>query len=138
MAKFLVNKLSEDQLTGETTSINEISHNLMIIGAAYKDSFMKLVKEASLPYIAQICVCGRFITYIEVSADFKEGEMIFFDSKNDDDIALDNASTMNNRWFGNYYFNWFMEEFQKLKEFYSDNYEAAELLLVENAGLLLN
>lgn len=138
MAKFLVNKLRESGLIGEITDMPSILHNLMIIGPAYKEGFLKQVKEASLPYIAQICVCGRFITYIEVSVDLKEGEMIFFDCKNDNDIALDNAALMNEKWFGNYYFKWFMEEFQKLKEFYSDNYEAAELLLVENAGLLLN
>lgn len=138
MAKFLVNIISDDGLTGTTDQMETIMHNLLIIGHEYKDAFMTLVKEANLPYIAQICVCGRFITYIQVDGDLTEGEMISFDCKNDDDIALDNASTMNERWFGNYYFNWFMEEFQKLKEFYSDNYEAAELLLVENAGLLLN
>jgi len=113
-------------------------HNLLIVGSQYKAEFLKLVKEANLPYIAQICVCGRFITYIQVDGDLKEGEMLFFDCKNDNDLALEAAGQIREKWYGTYYFNWLMEEFEKLKPVYSDNYDAAELLLVENAGVVLN
>jgi hypothetical protein len=138
MAKFLVNTLSEDGLTGETNRMDEILHNLMIIGPKYREGFMQLVEETNLPYIVQICVCGRYITYIEVTKNLKEGVMRFYDLNNDNDLALDAAKSIQENWFGTYYFNWFMELFEQLKPHYSDNYDAAELIVVENAGLLLN
>lgn len=138
MAIFLVNKISEDGLIGETDQIKTILHNLMIIGPKYKEGFMKLVEGTRLSYIVQICICGRFVTYIEVSRDLKEGIMQFYDLKNDNDLALDAAAIIQDRWYGRTYFNWFMESFEQLKSVYSDNYAAAELFLVENAGLLLN
>jgi hypothetical protein len=138
MAKFLINNLSEDGLTGETDQVETILHNLMIIGQPYKDGFLKQVEESRLPWIVQICVCGRFVTYIEMNKDMKEGLMQFFDLKNDNDLALDAAAEIQNRWYGSTYFNWFMEEFSRLKDVYSDNYPAAELFLSENAGVVLN
>jgi hypothetical protein len=138
MAKFLVNTISDDGLTGETTRMDEILFNLTIIGSAYKEGFLKMVEETNLPFIVQICVCGRYITYIEMSKDLKEGVMQFYDLQNDNDLALDAARKVGDNWFGSYFFRWFMEEFEKLKEVYSENYDAAELLLVENAGVVLN
>lgn len=138
MAKFLINKLTEDELVGETHQIKSIMHNLMIIGSDYKEGFMKMVEESNLPYVVQICVCGRFVTYIQVRSDLKEGLMQFYDLKNDNDLALDAAASIQKRWYSVSYFNWFMEVFEMLKPVYSDNYDAAELILVENAGLLLN
>ena len=138
MAKFLVNTLNEDGLTGETSRMDEILHNLMIIGPAYKEGFLKMVEETNLPFIVQICVCGRFITDIQVSKDLKEGRMKFYDCKNDNDLALDNAKEVGDNWFGSYFFRWFMELFEQLKPVYSDNYDAAELVLTENAGIVLN
>jgi hypothetical protein len=138
MAKFLVNTLSEDGLTGETNRMDEILHNLMIIGPKYREGFMQLVEETNLPYIVQICVCGRYITYIEVTKNLKEGVMRFYDLKNDNDLALDAAMLIGKNWYTPAYFNWFMEVFEMLKPVYSDNYDAAELIVVENAGLLLN
>lgn len=136
MAKFLINKYTT--LAGETDQIKTIIHNLLIIGSAYKDGFMDMVEQSSLPYVVQICVCGRFVTYIQVRTDLKEGLMQFYDLKNDNDLALDAAASIQKRWYGISYFNWFMEVFEMLKPVYSDNYDAAELILVENAGLLLN
>lgn len=138
MAKFLVNKLSEDGLTGETSRMTEVLHNLMIIGPKYKEGFMDLVQEARLPYTVQVCVCGRYVTYIQVRNDLKEGLMQFWDLKNDNDLALDAASSLTNRWYTVYYFHWFMEVFEMLKPVYESNYDAAELILVENAGVVLN
>lgn len=138
MANFLVNRITDDGLTGETDELNLIMHNLMIIGPKYKEGFMKMAYENSLPYIIQICICGRFVTYIEMEADLKSGVMKFHDLKNDNDLALDAGAYIKDKWFSSFYFNWFMEEFERLKEVYSDNYEAAELLLVENAGMLMN
>jgi hypothetical protein len=138
MAKFLVNKLSEDGLTGETDQIKTILHNLIIIGPKYKEGFLKMVEESNLPYIIQICVCGRYITYTEVSRDLKEGLMKFYDLKNDNDLALDAATEIKENLFSSFYFTWFMEVFEMLKPVYSDNYDAAELILVENAGIVLN
>lgn len=138
MAKFLVNTMSDDGLNGETNRMAEILHNLMIVGPKYKDGFMNMVEESGLPYIVQICVCGRFVTYIEVSNDLKEGVMQFYDLKNDNDLALDAAEKISDSWFGRYYFNWFMEAFEMLKPVYSDNYDAAELVVTENAGIVLN
>ena len=138
MAKFLVNIIREDGLIGETTRMDEILHNLMIIGPAYKEGFLKMVEETNLPFIVQICVCGRFITYIEMEKDLKKGVMKFYDCKNDNDLALDSAKIVGDNWFGSYFFRWFMELFEQLKPVYSDNYDAAELLLVENAGVVLN
>jgi hypothetical protein len=138
MAKFLVNKMSDDGLIGETDQVESIFHNLLIIGHEYKEGFMKEVELLPLPYVVQICVCGRFVVYIEVRKDMKEGVMQFYDLKNDNDIALDAAKKINDRWYTSYYFRWFMELFEQLKPHYSDNYNAAELLLVENAGVVLN
>lgn len=138
MAKFLINKISDDGLTGETNQMDSILHNLMIIGPKYKEGFMKMVEENSLPYVVQICVCGRFVTYIQVRSDLKEGLMQFYDLKNDNDLALDAAASIQKRWYSVSYSNWFMEVSEMLKPVYSDNYAAAELVLVENAGLLLN
>lgn len=139
MAKFLVNKMSEDGgLTGETNQMAEVLHNLMIIGPKYKEDFMKMVRTSSIPFVVQICVCGRFVTYIQVRADLKEGLMQFYDLKNDDDLALDAATSIQKRWYGVSFFSWFMEVFEMLKPVYESNYDAAELVLVENAGLLLN
>jgi hypothetical protein len=138
MAKFLVNTISEDGLIGETTRMDEILHNLMIIGTAYKEGFLKMVEETNLPFIVQICVCGRFITYIEMEKDLSKVVMKFYDCKNDNDLALDNAKIVGDNWFGSYFFRWFMQLFEQLKDHYSDNYDAAELLLVENAGVVLN
>lgn len=138
MAKFLVNKISDDGLTGSADQIETIMHNLLIIGPVYRDGFITISKETNLPYIVQICVCGRFVTYIEMAKDLKEGIMQFYDLKNDNDLALEAAEKVVNNWFGRYYFNWFMQLFEQLKDHYSDNYDAAELLLVENAGVVLN
>lgn len=140
MANFLVNKLTEDGLTGETTDMKSIFHNLMIIGATYKDAFLNYLHDLSLPYAVQICVCGRFVTYIELSKDTKSGVILFFDCQNNNDLALDAAAKISDRWYGGApnYLNWFMEEYIKLKEVYEDNYDAAELIMAENAGLLLN
>lgn len=138
MAKFLVSKLSPDGLTGEISDVVCINHNLMIIGSKYRDEFLDLVQASNLPSIVQICVCGRFVVYIEMSNDFLEATMKFYDLKNDNDLALDAAKEIQEGWYGTHYFNWFMELFTQLKEVYSDNYDAAELVLVENAGLLLN
>lgn len=138
MAKFMVNKLSDDGLVGETTEVNAILYNLVIIGQEYKDGFMALLEQGLLPYAVQICVCGRFITYIELSRDLKQGSMRFYDCKNDNDIALDSAKEVQEGWYGNYYFNWFMQLFTELKEFYDGNYDAAELLPIESAGIVLN
>ena len=138
MAKFLVNKLNEDGLFGETNQVKMIVHNLVIIGHEYYEGFMTMVKESNLPYIIQICVCGRYVTYIELSRDLKEGLMQFYDLQNDNDLALEAAGTMREKWFGSYFFNWFMEVFEMLKPVYSDNYDAAELILTENAGIVLN
>lgn len=138
MAKFLVNKMSEDGVVAEATDSQSVSHNLMIIGQPYFDGFMAELEGNNLPYAIQICVCGRYITYIEVSKDFNKWLMQFYDLSNDNDLALDAASKIQDQWFGSYYFRWFMELFEQLKSVYSDNYQAAELILVENAGLLLN
>ena len=138
MARFLINKLSDDGLIGETNQMKTILHNLMIIGPKYKEGFMKCIEENNLPYVIQICICGRFVTYIEVSKDLSAGLMRFYDLRYDYDLALDAGSTIRDKWVSLYYFDWFMEEFQKLKEVYSDNHDAAELLLAEDAGLLLN
>lgn len=138
MAKFLINKMTEDALIGETNRMDEILHNLMVIGPKYKEGFMKMVANNSLPFVVQICVCGRFVTYIQIRGDMKEGLMQFYDLKNDNDLALDAAAEIQKRWYSVSYSNWFMEVFEMLKPVYSDNYNAAELILVENAGLLLN
>jgi hypothetical protein len=53
-------------------------------------------------------------------------------------MALDAAAEIKEEWFSSYFFNWFMEVFEMLKPVYSDNQNAAELILVENAGLVLN
>ena len=97
-----------------------------------------MVEETNLSYIVQICVCGRFVTYIEVTKNLKEGIIRFYDLKNDNDLALDAAAQIQEGWFTKYYSNWFMDVFSQLKEAYSDNYGAAELVLVENAGVVLN
>jgi hypothetical protein len=138
MAKFLVNTISEDGLTGETDQFETIFHNLTIIGHEYKDGLIKMVEETNLPFIIQICICGRFVTYIEIEKDFQKGVMRFYDLKNDNDLALDVAKIVADNWFGSYFFKWFMELFEQLKDHYSENYDAAELLLVENAGVVLN
>lgn len=140
MAKFLINKLSEDGLVGETNQMPAILHNLMIIGSKYKEGFMAMVERSSLPFVVQVCVCGRFVTYIFMHENLKDGLMRFCDLRNDDDLALDAARNIYNEWYGGgiNYSNWFMEEYTKLKEVYKDNYDAAELVLTENAGLLLN
>lgn len=138
MAKLLINKLSDDGLTGQTDQIETIMHNLLIIGPVYRDGFITIAKKTNLPYIVQLCVCGRFVTYIEMTKDLKSGVMQFYDLKNDNDLALETAEKIVNNWFGRYYFNWFMQLFEQLKDHYSDNYDAAELLLVENAGVVLN
>lgn len=138
MTRFLVNNLSEDGLIGETTQVSTIFHNLSIIGHGYKEAFLIELKECRMPYIVQICICGRFVTYIEVKSDLKEGSMRFYDLRNDNDLALDAAHRIRDAWFTSYYFKWFMEEFERLKEVYQDNYDAAELVLVENVGLVLN
>lgn len=137
-AKFLVNKLTEDGLMGETSDMKSILHNLMIIGPKYHDGFMNEIASCGLPYAVQICICGRYVTYIEIKSDLKEGVMRFYDLKNDNDLALDAANQILEEWSTSYYFNWFMQTFEQLKEAYQENYDAAELLLVENAGLLLN
>lgn len=138
MAKFLVNKIDKSGLTGETDQMETILHNLLIIGAPYKEGLIQMVEETNLPFIVQICVCGRFITYIEIEKDLKKGVMKFYDCKNDNDLALDAAKLIGDNWFGSYFFRWFMELFEQLKPVYSENYDAAELLLVENAGVVLN
>lgn len=138
MAVFLVNKVIDDCLVWETDQVASIMHNLMIIGPGYKEAFLKQAYETRLPYVIQICICGRFVTYIEISRDLKEGLMQFYDLKNDNNAALDAAKIIRDKWFSSYYFNWFMEEFHRLKEVYSDNYAAAEVIIVANAGLLLN
>lgn len=136
MAKFLINKYIP--LAGETDQMETIMHNLLIIGHTYKEGFLKQVEETPFPYVVQICVCGRFITYISVSKDLKEGVMRFYDLKNDNDIALDAAADIKAEWFSTYFFNWFMEVFEMLKPVYESNYDSAELFLVENAGVVLN
>lgn len=140
MTRFLVNKLSDGGFTGETTDVKSILHNLMLIGTKYQQEFMQQVHETNLPYVVQICVCGRFVTYIFMHENLKDGLMRFCDLRNDDDLALDAARNIYNEWYGGgiNYSNWFMEEYTKLKEVYKDNYDAAELVLTENAGLLLN
>jgi len=139
MALFVVNKISEDGLTGETNQLGIILHNLMIIGPKYKEGFLEYMQNAKSPYGVQICICGRFITYIEVPKKKDEEHLMkFFDLRKDYDLALDAATSIQNRWYGNTYFNWFMEEFERLKEVYEDNYDAAELVVAKDAGLLLN
>ena len=138
MAKFLVNTLSDDGLIGETYQVESIFHKLLIIGQQYKDDFVKQFEIFRQPYVVQICICGRYVTYIEVQKDLKEGLMRFCDLKNDNDLALDAAKSISERWFTSYYFLWFMQLFEQLKPHYSENYDAAELLLVENAGVVLN
>lgn len=138
MAKFLINKIIEEGLVSEAVDSRSVSHNLMIIGQDYFDGFMAELETNNIPYAVQVCVCGRYITYIEVSKDFKTWLMRFYDLKNDNDLALDAAEKIQENWYGTYYFNWFMQLFEQLKDHYSDNYDAAELILVENAGLLLN
>lgn len=138
MTRFLVNKLSEDKLFGETSQVSTIFHNLTIIGHEYKEGFLVELKEARVPYVIQICICGRFVTYIEVATSLKEGVMQFYDFNNDMDAALDAAAKIKEKCVSSYYFHWFMEEAYKLKEVYPDNYNAAELILAENAGLVLN
>lgn len=137
-AKFLVNKLSEDKLSGETDQVSTIFHNLTIIGNQYKEGFLVELKEARVPYVVQICICGRFVTYIEVATTLKEGLMRFYDFSEDMDAALDAAKEIKERLFSPFYSHWFMEEAYKLKEVYKDNYDAAELILADNAGLVLN
>jgi len=140
MTKFLINKYTP--LAGETYQVETVFHNLMLIGTPYKEAYLKELEETPLPYNVQICVCGRFITYIEISKNLKEGLMRFYDLKNDNDLALDAAKEVKERWagqrFSSYLFNWFMEVFEMLKPVYEGNYDAAELFLVENAGVVLN
>lgn len=138
MTRFLVNNLSADKLFGETTQVSTIFHNLTLIGNDYKEGYLIELKEARVPYVIQICICGRFVTYIEVATSLKEGVMQFYDFNNDMDAALEAAGKIKEKWFSSYYFHWFMEEAYKLKEVYEDNYHAAELILAENAGLVLN
>lgn len=138
MTRFLVNKLSDDQMQGESDQMKMILHNLMLIGQEYKEGFLNALKEWESQYFVQICICGRFVTYIEVSRDLKEGLMQFFDLANDTDRALDAAQSIQDRWYGSAYFNWFMEEATRIKEVYESNRDACELFLSENAGLLLN
>lgn len=138
MARFFVNKLSEDGLTGETNQRELVYHNLMIIGPEYKEGFLKGLEESQFPYFVQICICGRFVTYIEVPRKGNDILMKFFDLRNDYDLALDAANTIQDRWYGSAYFRWFMEEFEKIKDVYQDNYDAAEIVMVESAAPLLN
>lgn len=136
MTRFLVNKMED--LSGEVTDMAMILHNLMLIGPTYKEGFLNALKEWHSQYFVQICICGRFVTYIEVRRDLKEGLMRFFDLENDTDLALDAAQYIQDRWYGVEYFNWFMEEATRIKEVYESNRDACELLLSEDAGLLLN
>ena len=138
MALFLVNKLSEDGLIGEVTQVDVILHNLMIIGPLYHEGFLKYLENCSGAFGVQICICGRFVAYIEVKRDMKEGFMKLFDLRNDNDLALDAAATIQERWYSSDYFTWFMEEFEKMKEVYQVNYTAAEMSLVKEAGYFLN
>lgn len=115
-----------------------IFHNLSLIGHEYKEGFLIELKEVRVPYVIQICICGRFVTYIEVAISLREGLMQFYDFHNDMDEALDAAAKIKEKWASSFYFHWFMEEAYKLREVYKDNYAAAELIMVENAGLVLN
>lgn len=138
MTRFLVNKMSEDNLFGETDQVSTIFHNLSLIGYEYKEGFLVELKEVRISHVIQICICGRFITYIEVATSLQEGIMQFYDFKNDMDLALDTAAKIREKLSSSYHFHWFMEEVYKLKDVYQDNYDAAELIMTENLGLLLN
>jgi hypothetical protein len=142
MTRFLVNTLSEDGRVGEVTERNLILHNLMLIGPSYKDAFLKALEGARYPYFVQICICGRFVTYIEVPKNEKEENMMkFFDLGEDHDAALDAAVEIKDRWYGRMgrdHFQWFMEEFDKLKDVYEENYAAAELMVAGSAGVFMN
>jgi hypothetical protein len=138
MATFLVNKINEDRSFGEATKMSFILHNLQIIGTEYKEGFLLEMMQTRLPYIVQVCICGRYVTYIEVSKYEDEAVMWFFDLNNDDDAALDAAKKIKERWISRQYSNWFMEEYTKLKRHYQENYAAAELLQSETLGLVAN
>src|ERR1035437_10155455 len=93
MAFLLVDQLDENKQIGMTTNIEKVMHNLQIISVDYYNDFMKVLEDTDQNGHVEICTCGRYINIIQISKDKKKGNMIFIDTLNDYNRALD-ASIM--------------------------------------------
>lgn len=66
--------------------------------------------------------CGKYLCLIQIYKEKKNGTMMFFDNKNIDEVAKQNSMLVTEP-----FRNEFMEEYERMKPYYSINYDAAEL-----------
>lgn len=131
MTTFLVDDLRKDKLGGMTYSVIKVIHNLKLIGLNYHDNFMEELKSEPQEAMIQICALGRYMTIIQMSKDKKKAEMIFMDTRNDYNMALDitNMIKADPPELKVKYTNIFMEEFVKMSPYYDNNYNQVGLSL---------
>jgi hypothetical protein len=129
MAIFLVDKIIGKDIVGFTANIDKVMHNLQIIGTEYYKALLLELEMTDDKGTVQMCCCGRYIAYIQVSKDKRKGQMIFMDTRNDYDKALEMCNMFKQNMPPGDHIKVFMEEFEKMKPYYELNYNAAELLL---------
>ena len=123
--KFIVDELDPDGKFGRTKSILKIKQNIERFNPSFSDFVVESLRnKAGINLFTHV---GRFIVYLQLNREMTHGDLIFLDSENNIDKALDTI---------NYLFDFdqrlremFMIEFNKLKPNYRADYSLAELSL---------
>ena len=131
MATILVSELNDDKTFGKTDKMKTILFNISPLKLNLDDFISKNLSELELDtdHVNLFAICGRYLSYIRIFKNKDKGFMLFFDNKNDDEIAFDNSDYLDDDDFKTH----FMPEYEKMKLFYELNYDAVELFLDNGA-----
>lgn len=119
---FIVDEFLADGCCGWTTNISKVVHN---IDRFPKDWVAEFYKELAISDkgLTVFLSSGRYIIFLTIAKDKGSGSIGFFDTKGDDDLAIDmskNFSKAHQR-------NEFIKQHFLLKAHYSEDYDLVEL-----------
>jgi hypothetical protein len=120
---FLVDDTSKEKEFGWTINIDKVLHNIERLPKEWRLKEFKTNLETSDNGLTYFMVAGRYLIFLAITKSKDRGSMIFFDTRNDDDFAIDLSMYFEKKHFQTE----FIKQHFLNKPFYSDNYNLAEL-----------
>lgn len=133
MAIFIVEELSENLDAGLTKSVRHILLNIQIIGKHYSDTIQNKLDDL-LPgdFLTEVLQLGRYLCLVKIAGDKSRGNMLFFDLKNNDRLALNRFKSYVEPEYDIISETKFLTSFREMKSSYKEKYNEAELIVVNN------
>jgi hypothetical protein len=131
MGAFMLVEMKKNYNKGElgiVRNVECINLNLKIIGIEYHDKFHEELGKVN-DGVFDICLCGRYISLIQLSKKDDKSEMIFIDAANDYDTAFEAYNSLSAAGWPTKYKDRFMKSFEKLAPDYDKVYDSVELKL---------